>query len=387
MRKITLALIVLASLTLAPLAQADTPADIPAGCYETPPASCTPDQQLTVTRSQVQGASSVYSASDAQVAPLQKAAYEAQTKEKASQAAAAAAAQSAASSTAAATQAQQNLLRAQTAGCSDVVGTCTQDDLKKANDAQAALTAAQAQATADQQKATAAEAQAATDAQAAQAATAKLSASPDKASNDYSQKAYNDSITNFNQAADAKIQELNKQAAGTQDAQTKIKLEVQKAQLAAEKIKYKLTKEQFLLDKCTRAAGSCDSQTKELSTTQSDFDKANADYVQLLNIYKSPDNVRIGGVGGILYVPGQGHFASGFSLIQTIINTLIRLIGVAALVFLVIGGFKYILAAGNDTAAGKAKDTIKFAIIGLAISLLAYVIVAAVQGLLYGAGA
>lgn len=74
---------------------------------------------------------------------------------------------------------------------------------------------------------------------------------------------------------------------------------------------------------------------------------------------------------------------SGASLtdsISLIVNMLIFIIGMAAVIMLVIGGFKYVFSQGNEKAVSSAKDTILYAIIGIVVALLAYAVVNFVLG-------
>ena len=61
--------------------------------------------------------------------------------------------------------------------------------------------------------------------------------------------------------------------------------------------------------------------------------------------------------------------------IQLIINLMIGLIAVAAVVMLIIGGFRYVFSQGEEKATKGAKDTILYAIIGIVVSILAFAIV------------
>jgi hypothetical protein len=49
--------------------------------------------------------------------------------------------------------------------------------------------------------------------------------------------------------------------------------------------------------------------------------------------------------------------------------------GAAAVVMLIIGGFRYIVSAGNETAVGEARKTIIYAIVGLIIVAVSQVLV------------
>jgi heme/copper-type cytochrome/quinol oxidase subunit 2 len=62
-------------------------------------------------------------------------------------------------------------------------------------------------------------------------------------------------------------------------------------------------------------------------------------------------------------------------LIVFIINIALGIVGLIAVLFLIIGGFRYVTSAGNEEAAGQAKKMITNAIIGIVIIILAFVIV------------
>ncbi len=95
-------------------------------------------------------------------------------------------------------------------------------------------------------------------------------------------------------------------------------------------------------------------------------------------------------VNTILNVDGQTKvgaadtgFLSADAFIGKTIDFLVKLVGTAALVLLVVGGFRLVVAAGNDNEIQKAKDMLKYAVIGLVVALLAYIIIATVQAFLY----
>ncbi len=62
-------------------------------------------------------------------------------------------------------------------------------------------------------------------------------------------------------------------------------------------------------------------------------------------------------------------------LIIRIINILLAVAGLVAVVFLIVGGFRYITAGGNEESAEAAKTTITNAIIGIVVIILSFVIV------------
>ena len=61
--------------------------------------------------------------------------------------------------------------------------------------------------------------------------------------------------------------------------------------------------------------------------------------------------------------------------ISNIVNILSSLAGVAAVVMIIVGGFRYITSAGDSTRVTSAKNTIIYALIGLVIIALAQIIV------------
>lgn len=62
-------------------------------------------------------------------------------------------------------------------------------------------------------------------------------------------------------------------------------------------------------------------------------------------------------------------------LILSLINVLLLIAGTLAVLFLIIGGFRYITAHGNEEQAEGAKKTILHSIIGLIVIILSFVIV------------
>jgi hypothetical protein len=63
------------------------------------------------------------------------------------------------------------------------------------------------------------------------------------------------------------------------------------------------------------------------------------------------------------------------SVITAIINILSLLVGVAAVIMIIFGGFRYITSGGDSNNVSSAKNTIIYAIIGLVIVALAQFIV------------
>jgi hypothetical protein len=61
--------------------------------------------------------------------------------------------------------------------------------------------------------------------------------------------------------------------------------------------------------------------------------------------------------------------------IKTVISFVLGITGVLSLLFVTIGGFRYVLSQGDPQATNKAKDTIIYALVGLLITALAQAIV------------
>ncbi|NTU69410.1 hypothetical protein HGB13_01080 [bacterium] len=68
------------------------------------------------------------------------------------------------------------------------------------------------------------------------------------------------------------------------------------------------------------------------------------------------------------------------AFITTISNTILLIVGVIAVLMLIVGGFQYIASSGNPEQVNKAKNTIFYAIIGIVVTLLAFVAVQFVLG-------
>lgn len=69
-------------------------------------------------------------------------------------------------------------------------------------------------------------------------------------------------------------------------------------------------------------------------------------------------------------------------IIATVIALGIIVASISSLVFIIVGGITFILSAGNEEKIKKAVHTIRYAIIGLVISFLAFFLVAWLSRLL-----
>ncbi len=62
-------------------------------------------------------------------------------------------------------------------------------------------------------------------------------------------------------------------------------------------------------------------------------------------------------------------------LIATIIRLMLYFAGMVAVVFVIVGGYYYLTARGNEEQATKGRQTLVYALLGLSIVILSYVIV------------
>jgi hypothetical protein len=73
--------------------------------------------------------------------------------------------------------------------------------------------------------------------------------------------------------------------------------------------------------------------------------------------------------------PNLSPLPKPHATIKPIVNFIFGLAGALAVLFVVIGGLRYILSRGNPDGVSKAKDTIVYALVGLAIVITAYGII------------
>jgi hypothetical protein len=88
------------------------------------------------------------------------------------------------------------------------------------------------------------------------------------------------------------------------------------------------------------------------------------------------------GAGGTEYTNGKCTTGNGgdpetqvSKLVADIINIFSWVVGIAAVIMIMVGGFKYITSTGDSGNVTSAKNTILYAIIGLVIVALAQIIV------------
>lgn len=87
-----------------------------------------------------------------------------------------------------------------------------------------------------------------------------------------------------------------------------------------------------------------------------------------------------------LVVPGQIKSPVGGKSLSAVIsqgiNILFALIVIAAVVVIIVAGFRMVVGGGNPDQIAKAKKTIIWAIIGLAVAFMSFAIVRIIQGIL-----
>lgn len=72
------------------------------------------------------------------------------------------------------------------------------------------------------------------------------------------------------------------------------------------------------------------------------------------------------------------------SQVETILRLVFIIAGVVCVIVITIAGLNYVLSSGDPQKVSKAKDTILYAVIGLAVSILAFAIVSFVLGKIFG---
>jgi cytochrome bd-type quinol oxidase subunit 2 len=77
-------------------------------------------------------------------------------------------------------------------------------------------------------------------------------------------------------------------------------------------------------------------------------------------------------------LPGASNSQLGPLITDFITGIFLPLAGIVAVLFLIIGGFQYMMAGANEGLAKRGRDTIRYAIIGLVIIILSYVIITVV---------
>lgn len=67
----------------------------------------------------------------------------------------------------------------------------------------------------------------------------------------------------------------------------------------------------------------------------------------------------------------DGLFAAD-GVFRTVTNILLFIIGAVAVIMLIIGGIRYVVSGGDQSAVTSAKNTILYAIVGIVVAILAF---------------
>lgn len=78
---------------------------------------------------------------------------------------------------------------------------------------------------------------------------------------------------------------------------------------------------------------------------------------------------------GVTSAGGTGSQADVGTIIKTIVNVLLFVLGAVSVVMIIIGGMKYTLSQGDSSSLTSAKNTILYSVIGLVVAIFAYGIV------------
>ena len=84
--------------------------------------------------------------------------------------------------------------------------------------------------------------------------------------------------------------------------------------------------------------------------------------------------------GGTTQQAATGRNDDLMSVLTTIINVALGVIGFIAVVMIILGGVQYTTSSGDAAKVTKAKNTILYGIVGLVVALLAFAIVNFVLG-------
>ncbi|MFZ1812056.1 MAG: hypothetical protein WAU02_00835 [Candidatus Saccharimonadales bacterium] len=83
-----------------------------------------------------------------------------------------------------------------------------------------------------------------------------------------------------------------------------------------------------------------------------------------------------GGIGGgAASAKGDGTAETLFGdggIFKTVTNILLYIIGAVSVIMLIIGGIRYVVSGGDQSAVTGAKNTILYAIVGIVVAFLAY---------------
>lgn len=68
------------------------------------------------------------------------------------------------------------------------------------------------------------------------------------------------------------------------------------------------------------------------------------------------------------------------SLVSVVVSVLSYIVGGVAIIMIIVGGFRFIISGGDSNSTASARNTIVYALIGLAVAVLAQILVHFVLG-------
>lgn len=83
------------------------------------------------------------------------------------------------------------------------------------------------------------------------------------------------------------------------------------------------------------------------------------------------------------YQNGQFNRSDLMSVINTVINVIIGMVGFIAVVVVIVGGIGFITSQGDASKVTRARNTILYGVVGLVVALLAFAIVNFVLGSIF----
>ena len=79
--------------------------------------------------------------------------------------------------------------------------------------------------------------------------------------------------------------------------------------------------------------------------------------------------------GGMGCLFGTESGCSGGGIFKTITDILLFIIGAISVIMLIIGGMRYTVSGGDQSAVTSAKNTILYAVVGLVVAILSYAVI------------
>ena len=89
----------------------------------------------------------------------------------------------------------------------------------------------------------------------------------------------------------------------------------------------------------------------------------------------TPSNAKTQVLSGIGDTGGNCDGSGVTNIIGTVVKILGIIVGAAAIIMILVSGFRYITSAGDSNRISSAKNTLIYALIGLAVAVLAQVLV------------